>query len=179
MNVLLEYKEMVFFYLAKAPAERVTNVDADVVKERLRILLLPQTEEVFRQQSNKEDIAGFYQCMALFRSLGQNEQKAWLELERAHLQYKVQCYWSSICALCKMEDVAAYRKRNNDGTLVIKFPWEKTSVEVHTAFDVASAAVQSIFSSDASIQQRVVKYRVSDATKQGVLQWMRQQGIKC
>lgn len=178
MNLLLPYKQMVFFYLSKAPAQCVTNVDAEVVKERLRILSLPQTEEVFREESVKEEIVGFYHCMALFRQVGKSACAYWVDLERAHLQYKLQCYWVSICPLCKMEDVAAHKTRNKAGTLVVKFPWEETPVEVRNALEIASAAVQSICSNDPCIQERVANYRVSDATKQSVLQWMKQKGMK-
>lgn len=173
-NMLRPYKEVAFFLTVKAPAKEMTEVDVDVVKSRLRLLCKPQTESMFNRQHAEEDIDAFYQCMAVLAS---NAPSCgwWMEKEKCYLAYKLQCYWAHLKPICKAEDVEL---RMTKKTCTLKLPWQLQEDEFVSPRSIATNVFEALRNNQALIQQRIAKYRVDNATRATVLQWMDDQGMK-
>ena len=170
MNILPTYTSVAFFLLAKAPAERGTKVDAEVVKERLQLLLKPKTAVTFDEQTPAQEVKGFYQCMALFEGCD-HVRNAWAHYEQLWLSHKLHSYWAHLRSICKAEDVSLMQKG------MIKFPWSRGHYEYGVASHIADHVFNRFFYvNEEAIQQRISNYQVDDATRAAVLQWMHDQG---
>jgi hypothetical protein len=172
MNLLPPPTNIAFFLLAKAPAQPGTRVDVEVVKERLQLLVKPKHTVKFDEQTPAQEVEGFYQCMAAVESIKNEEGGTWMYLEQQWLAYKLHSYWAHLRSICKAEDVALMRKN------MIKFPWQANHYEYHTAGHIAECVFyQSFYRNQELVQQRTANYRVDDATRAAVHQWMLDQGL--
>ena len=172
-SVLRRYTEMAFFLLTKAPASERTEVDADVVEARLRLLQrTPRTDSVLCEQTAREEIAGFYQCMATFAATPQ-AYRWWLNKEQVYLAFKLQCYWAHIRRICRAENVEFHWERDWHAS---KFPWQERCLSITSMQEMAGNAYTF---PDTLMQSRIANYHVDDATKERVLQMLRLIGVAC